>query len=77
LGQKDTEDYRTKEGSSMTDCPHCTDPIVGTISPKCPAWEYLNKQCPVMKKVNETTLHCCPEKECEIREWKENKKEEV
>lgn len=50
----------------------CNCENVGVISAQCPIRKYL-QGCPLMKEVNENTLHCCPEKECEIKKWKTKK----
>jgi len=46
------------------------DTIIGCIKKECPARRYLIAQCPMIKEVSDVSKHVCPEKECEIYQWK-------
>ena len=60
------------EKVSANPLPYCNCENVGVISAQCPIRKYLIKGCPLIKEVTKDMIRCCPEKECEIRKWREN-----
>lgn len=50
----------------MTD--ECCEVNDVRLTDKCPAFMYLEKQCPIRQKgVTEATLHACPDRGCWVR----------
>jgi hypothetical protein len=59
----------------MTTCPTCADGVGIPLSGKCEAKLYLLRQCPIMKEVNVSSKHACPDKECPVYLWKTKEEE--
>lgn len=44
-------------------CPSCEEPLLGFVNKGCSINKY-HSQCPIVQKVSEASIHCCPDHTC-------------